>query len=184
MSPPMPALSGSTTPSIAAVATAASAAFPPSCRIWRPTWAASGWLVATTPCRASTSDRVWSSQYQLRSPRTAVMLLAGFGILPVGIPNGVGEVPPVPAGAAVATIRAERARTTNETPRLPAAPALRSLMSPPFPDRLSPRLDRSREVLLLTLTRLPCQRDVPTRGSFRHDDVSRLVQRLSPAHAA
>ena len=49
MSPPSPVLSGSTTPSIAAVATAASAAVPPRLRMSTPAVAATDWLVATTP---------------------------------------------------------------------------------------------------------------------------------------
>ena len=73
MSPPMPALCGSVTPSIAAVATAASTALPPCFSMSSPACAASGWLVATTPWRASTSERVCSVHSHRRSPRTAVM---------------------------------------------------------------------------------------------------------------
>ena len=70
-SPPIPALPGSTTFSAAAVATAASKALPPFSRICSPACAAIGWLVATMPLRASTSDRVCGSQPLARSPRTA-----------------------------------------------------------------------------------------------------------------
>ena len=58
-----------------------------------------GWLVATTPCRATTSDRVWLSQLLARSPRTAVMRAPGSGIEAVGLPNGVGLGPAAPAAA-------------------------------------------------------------------------------------
>ena len=105
MSPPMPALSGSVSPSIAALAIAASTAFPPSRRICSPAWAASGWLVATMPWRASTSERVCCVQSHILSPRTAVMLREGFGMAAVGVPNGVGDTspPPLAADATAAT---------------------------------------------------------------------------------
>lgn len=48
-SPPMPVHDGSVTLRAAAVATAASAALPPSARISSPAWVASGWLEATMP---------------------------------------------------------------------------------------------------------------------------------------
>jgi hypothetical protein len=53
-----------------------------------------GWLVATAPRRATTSDRVWSNQLLARLPRTAVILSPGLGIDSVGRPNGVGLGPP------------------------------------------------------------------------------------------
>ena len=56
-SPPMPVDIGSTTLSMAAVATAASAALPPAIRMRRPAMAARGWLLATMPCRARTVER-------------------------------------------------------------------------------------------------------------------------------
>ena len=52
----MPVEWGSTTASAAAVAIAASTAFPPSIITLRPAMAASGWLVATIPFRAITFD--------------------------------------------------------------------------------------------------------------------------------
>ena len=55
-SEPMPLLTGSTTVSVIAVATAASAALPPLASIESPACAASGWLVATT-FRARTGCR-------------------------------------------------------------------------------------------------------------------------------
>src|SRR5512134_4021775 len=53
----MPVEVGSVTLRAAAAATAASAALPPSIRIERPAWVASGWLVATMPCVARTGER-------------------------------------------------------------------------------------------------------------------------------
>ena len=54
----MPLLPGSARPSIALAAMAASTALPPSFSTCSATWVASGWLVATMPLRARTSDRV------------------------------------------------------------------------------------------------------------------------------
>ena len=59
ISAPRPVLFGSWRAIMAIVATAASTAFPPSCRIFSPACAACGSLVATTPLRARISDRVW-----------------------------------------------------------------------------------------------------------------------------
>jgi hypothetical protein len=56
-SPPMPVMLGSVTLSTAATAIAASTALPPRFRISTPTWEASGWLVATIPCVARTTER-------------------------------------------------------------------------------------------------------------------------------
>ena len=53
----MPQDMGSTTPSAAFTATAASMAFPPALRMSMPAWAASGWLVATMPLGAMTTER-------------------------------------------------------------------------------------------------------------------------------
>jgi hypothetical protein len=53
----MPVDIGSTTLSMAAVVTAASAALPPSISTLSPAMAARGWLVATMPWRASTAER-------------------------------------------------------------------------------------------------------------------------------
>jgi hypothetical protein len=66
-----PVLLGSTRLSMAAVATAASIALPPLRMICRPASAASGWLVATMPCGAITSERLCAVQPLARSPRTA-----------------------------------------------------------------------------------------------------------------
>src|SRR5437764_13301339 len=131
MSPPMPALSGSVSPSIAAVATAASAALPPFLRICRPAWAASGWLVATMPWRASTSERVCWVQNHIRSPRTAVMLADGLGIFLVGMPNGVGETSLDPANAPEATPTASTAAPMAPRPGH-RVNLLRTLTASPF----------------------------------------------------
>ena len=48
---------GSVTLSMAAIAMAASTALPPRFRMSRPTWEASGWLVATIAWAARTTDR-------------------------------------------------------------------------------------------------------------------------------
>ena len=55
---PMPFEVGSTTVRAMAVASAASTALPPCWSIERPAWAASGWLVATTPLTAITGLRL------------------------------------------------------------------------------------------------------------------------------
>ncbi len=64
----MPVMVGSTTASTAAAATAASMAFPPDWSICRPAAEASGWLVAISPLRASTTDRVARGFGAGRSP--------------------------------------------------------------------------------------------------------------------
>src|SRR5262252_7763577 len=56
-SPPMPFISGSTTPMTALAAMAASTAWPPRSSIWAPAWAASGWLAATMPSRVAILER-------------------------------------------------------------------------------------------------------------------------------
>src|SRR5215470_17520939 len=76
MSAATPVLLGSTRLSIAAVATAASMALPPSRMICRPACAASGWLVVTMPCGAITSARLCAAQPSARSPRTAAQAAA------------------------------------------------------------------------------------------------------------
>src|SRR5215831_9737139 len=76
MSAATPVLLGSTRLSIAAVATAASMALPPSRMICRPACAASGWLVGTMPCGAITSARLCAAQPSARSPRTAAQAAA------------------------------------------------------------------------------------------------------------
>ena len=53
----MPVMFGSVTLSTAAIAMAASTALPPRFRMSRPTCDASGWLVATMPWLARTTDR-------------------------------------------------------------------------------------------------------------------------------
>src|SRR5947199_400817 len=57
-SPPGPFIVGSTTERTAAAATAASTALPPFCSTRSPAAVASGWLVAMTPLRAITTERV------------------------------------------------------------------------------------------------------------------------------
>ena len=54
----MPFMCGSTSPRAALTATAASIALPPAFRMSMPTCAASGWLAATIPCGAMTSERL------------------------------------------------------------------------------------------------------------------------------
>src|SRR5919204_5805046 len=79
-SPAGPTFIGSTRLSMAEVATAASIALPPFFRISSPAWAASGWLVATMPFLAITSDRCCDFQPSDRSPVTAAHHAgAGFG---------------------------------------------------------------------------------------------------------
>src|SRR5262249_49877453 len=55
---------GSTTASVAAAATAASAAVPPALRVSIATWVASGWEVAAIPLQANTAERpgLWKSR--------------------------------------------------------------------------------------------------------------------------
>ena len=60
-SPPRPHDIGSTTPSTALAAMAASTALPPCCKTRMAVAVASGWLVAAMPCRAITADRVLCS---------------------------------------------------------------------------------------------------------------------------
>ncbi len=57
MSPPIPVIIGSVTDSTAAAVTAASIALPPACSTRNPAELASGWLVATMPCGAYTTER-------------------------------------------------------------------------------------------------------------------------------
>src|SRR5215471_11189080 len=71
-SPAMPTFGGKVTLSVAAVATAASIAFPPCIRIRAPAIAAKGWTVVTIPFRAMTSERVCGTHPSARSPRTAL----------------------------------------------------------------------------------------------------------------
>src|SRR5690349_3057998 len=61
-SPPIPLLIGSTTPSTALAAMAASIADPPR---------ASVWLVATLPCREITMDRAWLRSINANLARSA-----------------------------------------------------------------------------------------------------------------
>jgi hypothetical protein len=56
-SPPIPVDNGSTNPRVAAMATAASAAFPPRCRIWIPAAVASGCVDAAWPLVVYTAER-------------------------------------------------------------------------------------------------------------------------------
>src|SRR4029453_12130956 len=70
--PAIPTFGGKVTLSVAAVATAASIAFPPCIRIRAPAIAAKGWTVVTIPFRPMTSERVCGTQPSDRSPRTAL----------------------------------------------------------------------------------------------------------------
>src|SRR5690349_19099943 len=58
-SPPMPQLCGSTTPSVALAAMAASMADPPRASTWAPACDARVWLVATMPRSEMTMERAW-----------------------------------------------------------------------------------------------------------------------------
>src|SRR5258708_1078946 len=60
----MPVIWGSTTASVAAAATAASAAVPPALRVSIATWLASGCEVAAMPSQANTAERpgLWKSR--------------------------------------------------------------------------------------------------------------------------
>ena len=87
----MPVSLGEVTSSTAPVATAASMALPPFCRISRPACAASGSLVATMPWRARTSDRPCADHPCARDPGTALMVLAGCGLSAVGMPKAFGD---------------------------------------------------------------------------------------------
>ena len=66
MSPPIPVMCGSVTLSTAAAVTAASIAFPPCCSTSSAADDASGWLVATIPCGAYTTDRPAMRERTLR----------------------------------------------------------------------------------------------------------------------
>src|SRR4029453_13151055 len=78
-SPAGPTFIGSTRLSMADMVTAASMALPPFFRMSRPACAARGWLVATIPLRAITSDRRCAAHPSLRSPGTAAHQ-AGAGL--------------------------------------------------------------------------------------------------------
>src|SRR5678815_2741411 len=80
-SPAGPTFIGSTTLSMAEVATAASIALPPFFSMSSPTCAARGWLVVTMPFLAITSDRRWVVHPSDRSPATAAHH-AGAGAAP------------------------------------------------------------------------------------------------------
>ena len=64
----MPQPVGSTSPSTAFAAMAASTAEPPRFSTSTATWVASGWLVAAIPWRARTSERVANGRPVIRSP--------------------------------------------------------------------------------------------------------------------
>ena len=107
------------TSSTAPVATAASMALPPCRRISRPACAASGSLVATMPCRASTSERPCADQPCAREPGTAGMPAAGVGLSGVGIPNGLGDcASPVAPRTTAATTRVRMAKRVADMPAI------------------------------------------------------------------
>jgi hypothetical protein len=56
-SPPIPVMAGSTTPSTAAAAIAASIAVPPASSIWIAVRVARGWAVAAAASPATTTER-------------------------------------------------------------------------------------------------------------------------------
>ncbi len=70
----------------------------------------SGWLVAATPLRASTSERDCSGYPWGRLARTAVTLLPGFGTSADGLPNGVSD-----PGGACATATADTMARASAT---------------------------------------------------------------------
>src|SRR4030095_13951710 len=86
-SPPRPRATGPPTLSTAAVVTAASIAFPPRLRTSSPACTASGWLLATIPLRAITSERCCGNHPLARSPDTALHHDA-FG---VGVHDWIGD---------------------------------------------------------------------------------------------
>jgi hypothetical protein len=59
----MPQLMGSTRPSKALAAMAASMADPPRANTWAAAWEASVWLVAAIPCLEITMDRAWERSW-------------------------------------------------------------------------------------------------------------------------
>ena len=69
----MPQLIGSTTPIIALAAIAASAALPPALSTSSPACDASGWLVATMPFLAITTERLWPAICPPRSNPAAIL---------------------------------------------------------------------------------------------------------------
>src|SRR5207247_10567312 len=85
-----------------------------------------------TPAGAAPSARVGSVQSRLRSPRTGVMIAAGFGFAAFGMPNGVDEMPPAPAMAAeaTATVTAISAPPIGGRPPRRSVTRLRTLMTP------------------------------------------------------
>src|SRR5580658_1737282 len=63
-SPPIPQLMGSTRPSKALAAMAASIADPPRASTWAAACEASVWLVAAIPCLEITMDRAWVRSWE------------------------------------------------------------------------------------------------------------------------
>src|SRR5258705_8551971 len=108
-SPAIPTFIGSIRLSAAAVATAASTAFPPFIRMRRPAWAATDWLVVTIPCCAMVSDRPCLAQPSDRSPGTAVQN-AGLGVPDGTLQDWTGDCALAERGQ---TAAANRARQTN-----------------------------------------------------------------------
>ena len=108
-SPAGPTFIGSTTLSTAAVATAASIALPPFFRMSSPACAASGWLVATIPLRAITSERRCRGQPSDRSPDTALHH-AGAG---AALQDCTGDWAPTTAAALARTAMTRSARNRS-----------------------------------------------------------------------
>src|SRR6266849_6182872 len=101
-SPPIPLLIGSTTPSAALAAIAASIADPPRAKTCAPACEASVWLVATIPCREITIDRASDLScasegivnQMNRRPITAFRLFAGLRMELAIIADGRSLAPP------------------------------------------------------------------------------------------
>src|SRR5579862_4475513 len=100
-----PTIMGSVSASTPAVATAASIAFPPRIRTWRPACAASGWLVTTIPFAAMTSERLCAGQPEARTPRTARQKGGAGARLHHGSVTGVAAVADAVVGADCASLR-------------------------------------------------------------------------------
>ena len=62
---------GSTTPSVSAIATAASTALPPARSVSSPAWVANGWLAPTAPLRPMISGRCAREARYLRGSFTS-----------------------------------------------------------------------------------------------------------------
>ena len=121
-SPPIPVMFGSVTLSTAAMAMAASAAFPPRFKISSPVSEANGWLVATMPRLARTTDRPTGT------PENQVLSCAGGPPSPLPIGAVMSNVPaPVTAEAPAEISRnSRRLRVRLMTGRIIVSKSTRS----------------------------------------------------------